>query len=153
MATDMIQVQTDDFNLATEYDALRKQSPDTGAVVTFTGLVRDINQGDDIHTLHLEHYPGMTEKVLGELITRARDRWSLQKVRIIHRVGELHPGDQIVFVGVGSTHRSEAFAACEFLMDFLKTRAPFWKKEQTAAGSRWVDARDTDAQAAGRWTE
>ncbi len=151
-----IQVQEADFDLAAEYAALRAQAPKIGAIATFTGLVRDFNDGDTqsmerVNNLFLEHYPGMTEKVLADIVEQACSRWALNGVRLIHRVGPLYPADQIVFVGVSSTHRGDAFAACEFLMDFLKTRAPFWKKEQTPAGDRWVDARDSDSQAAERW--
>ncbi|NIB42049.1 molybdopterin synthase catalytic subunit MoaE [Pseudomaricurvus alkylphenolicus] len=147
----MIIVQEQDFDLQAEYSALREDSPAIGAIVTFTGLMRDFNQGDDVQSLFLEHYAGMTEKVLEKICAQARDRWSIQQIRLIHRVGELRPSDQIVFVGVSSAHRGDAFAACEFIMDFLKTQAPFWKREQTRDGDRWVDARQSDADAARRW--
>lgn len=146
----MISVQFDDFSVAEEY-ALLSAGTDAGAVVTFIGKVRDFNQGDDVTGLLLEHYPGMTEKSLEEIVVQARERWPLLKTRVIHRVGDLRLGDQIVFVGVTSAHRGAAFEACEFIMDFLKTRAPFWKKEQTGNETRWVDARDTDTSAADRW--
>ncbi|MGF1875851.1 molybdopterin synthase catalytic subunit MoaE [Photobacterium frigidiphilum] len=146
----MISVQFDDFSVAEEY-ALLSAGTDAGAVVTFIGKVRDFNQGDDVTGLLLEHYPGMTEKSLEEIVVQARERWPLLKTRVIHRVGDLGLGDQIVFVGVTSAHRGAAFEACEFIMDFLKTRAPFWKKEQTGNETRWVDARDTDTSAADRW--
>ncbi|NQZ91648.1 MAG: molybdopterin synthase catalytic subunit MoaE [Moritella sp.] len=150
MNTDTIQIQTEDFDLATEYAALGK-SHSTGAVVTFIGKVRDFNQGDNVSGLTLEHYPGMTEKSLAKILIEAETRWSIQGVKVIHRIGELALGDQIVFVGVASMHRGDAFQACEFIMDYLKTQAPFWKKEATEAGSHWVDARETDTTAADRW--
>ena len=150
MNTDMIQIQTEDFDLAAEYAALGK-SHSTGAVVTFIGKVRDFNQGDNVSGLTLEHYPGMTEKSLAKILVEAETRWSIQGVKVIHRVGELALGDQIVFVGVASMHRGDAFQACEFIMDYLKTQAPFWKKEATETGSHWVDARETDTTAADRW--
>lgn len=149
----MILVQNEDFDLNTEYEALRQDCPAIGAIVTFVGLVRDFNEGDDVSSLFLEHYPGMTEKVLQGICDQARERWQLNDMRVIHRIGEMQPSDQIVFVGVSSAHRGDAFAACEFIMDFLKTQAPFWKKEQTPEGGRWVDARDSDTSAADRWNE
>ncbi|PKH06537.1 molybdopterin synthase catalytic subunit MoaE [Moritella sp. Urea-trap-13] len=150
MSADAIQIQTEDFDLATEYAALGK-SHSTGAVVTFIGKVRDFNQGDNVSGLTLEHYPGMTEKLLAKILVEAETRWSIQGVKVIHRIGELALGDQIVFVGVASMHRGDAFQACEFIMDYLKTQAPFWKKEATEDGSHWVDARETDTTAADRW--
>ena len=150
MNSETIQIQTEDFDLATEYAALGK-SHSTGAVVTFIGKVRDFNQGDSVSGLTLEHYPGMTEKSLAKILIEAETRWSIQGVKLIHRIGELALGDQIVFVGVASMHRGDAFQACEFIMDYLKTQAPFWKKEATEAGSHWVDARETDTTAADRW--
>ncbi|SQD77485.1 molybdopterin synthase catalytic subunit MoaE [Moritella yayanosii] len=150
MNTDTIQIQTEDFDLATEYAALGK-SHSTGAIVTFIGKVRDFNQGDSVSGLTLEHYPGMTEKSLAKILIEAETRWSIQGVKVIHRIGELALGEQIVFVGVASMHRGDAFQACEFIMDYLKTQAPFWKKEATQAGSHWVDARETDTTAADRW--
>ncbi|KJF95483.1 molybdopterin synthase catalytic subunit [Photobacterium angustum] len=146
----MISVQFDDFSVADEYEKLA-EGTEAGAVVTFIGKVRDFNQGDAVTGLSLEHYPGMTEKSLQEIVDQAYQRWPLLKTRVIHRVGDLALGDQIVFVGVTSAHRGAAFEACEFIMDFLKTRAPFWKKEQTPEQSRWVDARETDTSAADRW--
>ncbi|MCD9547677.1 molybdopterin synthase catalytic subunit MoaE [Photobacterium carnosum] len=146
----MISVQQDDFSVADEYAKLAEGN-EAGAVVTFIGKVRDFNQGDAVTRLSLEHYPGMTEKALQEIIVEARSRWSLLQTRVIHRVGDLELGDQIVFVGVTSAHRGAAFEACEFIMDYLKTKAPFWKKEQTPVESRWVDARETDNSAADRW--
>ncbi len=150
-SADTVLVQTEDFDLNAEYESLREDSPAIGAIVTFAGLVRDFNEGDDVQSLFLEHYPGMTEKVLLNICDQARERWELGGIRVIHRVGEMKPSDQIVFVGVSSAHRGNAFAACEFIMDFLKTQAPFWKKEQTPEGGRWVDARDSDSSAADRW--
>lgn len=150
MITEQIQIQTADFDLATEYEAL-SCSHSTGAVVTFVGKVRDFNQGDNVSGLTLEHYPGMTEKSLAKILVEAESRWSIQGVKVIHRIGELALGDQIVFVGVASAHRGDAFQACEFIMDYLKTQAPFWKKEATEEGSHWVDARETDTTAADRW--
>lgn len=147
----VIQVQQEDFDVQQQYQLLRGDSPSIGAIVTFVGLMRDFNNGDAVHSLFLEHYPGMTDKVLADIAQQAHERWSLQQLRIIHRVGTLQPSDQIVYVGVSSAHRQEAFAACEFIMDFLKTQAPFWKREQTPAGSRWVDARSSDKDAAQRW--
>lgn len=149
---DMIQIQTADFDLATEYEAL-SQSHSTGAVVTFVGKVRDFNQGDNVSGLSLEHYPGMTEKSLQKILDEANTRWSIQAVKVIHRIGDLALGDQIVLVGVASMHRGDAFQACEFIMDYLKTQAPFWKKEMTEEGSHWVDARETDNTAADRWKD
>lgn len=146
----MISVQFDDFSVADEYAALA-EGTQAGAVVTFIGKVRDFNQGDSVTGLSLEHYPGMTEKSLQAIVDQANQRWPLLKTRVIHRVGDLALGDQIVFVGVTSAHRGAAFEACEFIMDYLKTRAPFWKKEQTPEQSRWVDARETDTSAADRW--
>ncbi|WP_313652629.1 molybdopterin synthase catalytic subunit MoaE [Pantoea sp.] len=138
------------FDMAEAYRWLAACDED-GAVVTFTGKVRNHNLGDDVAALTLEHYPGMTEKALHEIVGAARERWPLQRVTVIHRVGELFPGDEIVLVGVTSAHRGSAFSAAEFIMDYLKTRAPFWKREATEQGDRWVDARDSDHQAAQRW--
>lgn len=147
----LISVQEADFSVEHEVNVLRSQSKRVGAIVTFSGLVRDINEGDSINTLFLEHYPGMTEKSLDDIAEQAIKRWQLIGVRIIHRVGLLKPTDNIVFVGVSSEHRGDAFAACEFMMDYLKTNAPFWKKEQTPDGARWVDAKDSDEVAKGKW--
>lgn len=147
----VIRVQEEDFDVQQEYQRLREDCPAIGAIVTFVGLMRDFNDGDLVHSLFVEHYPGMTDKVLTAIAQQAHSRWSLQHIRIIHRVGTLMPSDQIVFVGVSGAHRQNVFAACEFVMDFLKTQAPFWKREQTPAGSRWVDARSADADAAQRW--
>lgn len=138
------------FDMAEAYRWLAACDED-GAVVTFIGKVRNHNLGNDVAALTLEHYPGMTEKALQEIVDAARERWPLQRVTVIHRVGELFPGDEIVLVGVTSAHRGSAFSAAEFIMDYLKTRAPFWKREATKQGDRWVDARDSDHQAAQRW--
>ncbi|KMV32007.1 molybdopterin synthase catalytic subunit MoaE [Photobacterium swingsii] len=148
----MISVQEADFSVAEEYERLA-QGTSAGAVVTFIGKVRDFNQGDDVTGLSLEHYPGMTEKSLEKIVEQANARWPLLATRVIHRVGDLELGDQIVFVGVSSAHRGAAFQACEFIMDYLKTQAPFWKKERTTEATRWVDARDTDTSAADRWNQ
>lgn len=143
-----VRVQENDFDPTTELDALSAGRDDIGALVSFIGLVR----GGDVAEMTLEHYPGMTEKALEEIEREARKRWPLQGVTIIHRVGPLAPGARIVFVATASPHRLAAFEAAEFIMDFLKTRAPFWKKEATSEGARWVDARETDDAAAARWT-
>ena len=147
----MIRIQEADFDVSTEITALRKGDLLVGAVVTFVGTVRDINEGSQIKGMTLEHYPGMTEKALDEIITQAKTRWEIRNTLVIHRVGSLLPEDQIDLVAVTSAHRGEAFAACEFIMDYLKTAAPFWKKEETSEGARWVDARVTDAAAMARW--
>jgi molybdopterin synthase catalytic subunit len=146
-----IAVQTAEFDLAAEVAALYRDNPAAGAVATFLGLVRDVNDGDGVHTLTLEHYPGMTEKSLERIAREALARWDLTDITVIHRVGELRPTQPIVMVAVASGHRGEAFAACEFIMDYLKTRAPFWKKEVTPDGERWVEARESDNHAAERW--
>jgi molybdopterin synthase catalytic subunit len=146
-----ILIQREDFCLADEYARLGTR-PDSGAIVTFVGKVRDFNQGEEVKGLALEHYPGMTEKALADIVAQARGRWPLQECTLIHRIGELRLGDQIVLVGVSSAHRDAAFDACHFIMDFLKTRAPFWKKELTAEGvQRWVEAKESDNDAASRW--
>ena len=146
-----VKVQTHDFDLSTEVAALHAGQGGVGAVVAFVGLVRDMNQGAGVAKMSLEHYPGMTEKALEAIVAKAQERWQLLGLRVIHRVGDLDPGDQIVLVAVSSAHRGEAFAACEFIMDYLKTQAPFWKKEVTPAGAHWVDARESDQSAARRW--
>jgi len=147
-----VRISEDDFVLADEYRLLCEQSASVGAVATFSGLVRDINEGDTVTSLFLEHYPGMTEKTIERIATEAAQRWSIQACRVIHRVGLLHPGDQIVFVGVASQHRGDAFRACEFIMDFLKTEAPFWKKEVLPDGdNRWLDARKSDREEIEKW--
>ena len=147
-----ILVQADAFDLGTEVDAMRQGRTDIGAIASFVGLARDINEGSGVAAMTLEHYPGMTEKALAALVDEASARWALLDVTVIHRIGRLLPGDPIVLVAVASRHRGEAFAACEFIMDYLKTQAPFWKKEQTAAGARWVEARASDDEAAERWS-
>jgi molybdopterin synthase catalytic subunit len=146
-----VRVQQKDFDLGTELLALRQGNPKIGAIASFLGLVRDINEGDAVAGMSLEHYPGMTEKALERIVEQARTRWDIFDALVIHRVGDLKPTDQIVLVAVTGAHRGEAFAACEFIMDYLKTQAPFWKREQTPSGARWVDARESDEQAAGRW--
>lgn len=144
-------VQSEDFDTGAEIEALHADSA-VGAVASFVGTVRDVNDGDRVGTLTLEHYPGMTEKSIAQIVDEAIGRWDLIDVTVIHRVGELRPAERIVLVAVSSAHRGEAFAACEFVMDYLKTRAPFWKKEVTPNGDRWVDARRSDDTAAARWT-
>lgn len=150
MAT-RVRVQAQDFDAGAELATLRAGKPAVGAVAAFIGTVRDVNDGSGVSGLTLEHYPGMTERALQEIGEQAHARWDILDCLIVHRVGPLSPTDQIVLVGVTSAHRGEAFAACEFVMDFLKTRAPFWKKESTSAGERWVDARESDDEAAARW--
>ncbi len=148
-----VRVQEQDFDISAEIAAMRSGNPKIGAIASFVGVVRDINEGDSVATMSLEHYPGMTEKSIAIIIDEARSRWEVLDALVIHRVGTLKPTDQIVLVIVASTHRGDAFAACEFIMDYLKTRAPFWKKEITPQGGRWVDARVTDDQAARRWEQ
>ena len=151
MTQSLIRVQENDFDISAEITALRKGDPRVGAVVTFLGTVRDLNDGSQVKEMTLEHYPGMTEKALEEIVAQAKSRWGIYQALVIHRVGPLLPEDQIVLVAVTSAHRGEAFAACEFIMDYLKTAAPFWKKEETPEGGRWVDARVTDEAAMARW--
>ncbi len=146
-----VRIQENDFDISAEIRALRKGDPRVGAVVTFLGTVRDMNDGSRVKGMTLEHYPGMTEKALEDIISQAKTRWDIYQALVIHRVGSLLPEDQIVFVAVTSAHRGEAFAACEFMMDYLKTAAPFWKKEDTPEGARWVDSRVTDDAAMARW--
>ena len=146
-----VKIQTADFDMGAEISALRRGNPKIGAVASFVGIVRDVNDGDAVAQMTLEHYPGMTEKAVEEIIGQARGRWDILDALVIHRIGTLKPMDQIVLVVVTSAHRGEAFSACEFIMDYLKTRAPFWKKEQAAQGARWVEARETDDIAAERW--
>jgi len=146
-----VRIQTEDFDLGRELERMRAGNAKIGAVASFVGLVRDVNEATEVRTMTLEHYPGMTEKALAQIIDEARARWDIYDALIIHRVGELKPGDQIVLAAVAGAHRGEAFAACEFIMDYLKTRAPFWKKEQTPAGDRWVEARASDEEKASRW--
>lgn len=147
----MISIQQEDFDVGAEYNALIANDTAAGAVVTFVGRVRDLNLARDVLGLHLEHYPGMTEKSLQTIVDEACTRWKILRYKIIHRIGDLHLGDNIVFVGVTSAHREDAFHAAEFLMDYLKTRAPFWKKELTKEGSVWVESQAKDTNAAKRW--
>lgn len=147
-----VRVQTGDFDPGVEMAAMRLGNPKIGAIASFVGIVRDLNEGSDVAELTLEHYPGMTEKALEKIVADARARWDIYDALVVHRVGTLKPTDQIVLVVVASAHRGEAFQACEFLMDYLKTRAPFWKKEKTPDGTRWVDARTADDAAAERWS-
>jgi molybdopterin synthase catalytic subunit len=146
-----VRVQTEDFDVGAELAALRDRDPAVGAVAAFVGTVRDINAGSGVISMTLEHYPGMTERALEAICDEARKRWSLAGTLVIHRVGPLGPADQIVLVAVTSAHRGDAFEACAFIMDWLKTQAPFWKKEVTPAGERWVEARAADETAAARW--
>jgi len=146
-----ISIQTQDFNLSDEVGLLEQDNLSDGAVVTFTGRVRNKNEGLDVKGLYLEHYPGMTEKSLAKIIATAKERWQIGRVRVIHRIGQLALGEQIVFVGVTSMHRQDAFAAAEFIMDYLKVQAPFWKKELTELGEKWLDARTTDTDKAQQW--
>lgn len=149
-----VSVQLEDFDVGAEIAALSAGRAAIGAVASFVGLVRAHNEGSTVSAMTLEHYPGMTEAALQDIVAAARARcWSIDGVRIIHRHGRLQVGERIVFVGVASAHRGDAFAACEFLMDYLKTRAPLWKREETPEGARWVDARDSDDAAAARWRE
>jgi molybdopterin synthase catalytic subunit len=147
----MVRVQTDDFDAGAEIASLRAGNPKIGAVASFIGLVRDVNDGSAVAGMTLEHYPGMTEKALQAIVEDAHRRWDIIDVAVVHRVGALKPTDQIVLVVVAGAHRGAAFAACEFIMDYLKTRAPFWKKETGGTGERWVEARVTDETAAQRW--
>ena len=146
-----MRVQIEDFDVGAEIAQLRAGNPKVGAVASFIGVVRDLNDGDAVATMTLEHYPGMTERSIGAIIDEAKQRWSIYDALVVHRVGRLAPTDQIVLVVVTSSHRGDAFAACEFLMDYLKTRAPFWKKEEIPGAARWVDARAADDAAAARW--
>jgi molybdopterin synthase catalytic subunit len=146
-----VRIQGEDFDVARELERLRAGDSRIGAIASFLGLVRDVNEASEVCAMTLEHYPGMTEKALAQIVEEARSRWNIIDALVIHRVGELKPGDQIVLAAVAGAHRSEAFAACEFIMDYLKTRAPFWKKEQTPTGERWVEARASDEEKASRW--
>ena len=146
-----VRVQTEDFDIAAEVLKLRRGNPKIGAVACFIGLVRDVNEDAAVAELTLEHYPAMTQKALADIVEQAKSRWDILDAVVVHRVGTLKPTDQIVLVVVASAHRGAAFAACEFIVDYLKTRAPFWKKEQTGQGARWVEARDSDDDAVGRW--
>jgi molybdopterin synthase catalytic subunit len=148
-----VRIQEVDFDLTTEVAQLRAGCPQVGAIVSFVGTVRDMNDGSQISEMVLEHYPGMTEKSIETILTQARSRWPIADALVIHRIGPLAPMAQIVLVAVASAHRGEAFEACEFIMDYLKTQAPFWKKEQTPAGARWVDARITDDAALDKWSD
>jgi molybdopterin synthase catalytic subunit len=146
-----VRIQSEPFDLVAEQEDLLAGNARVGALVSFVGLMRDVNEGDQVSRMRLEHYPGMTDKALEAIVAEANQRWHLEGVRIVHRVGELRPRDPIVLVLVASAHRGEAFRACEFLIDYLKTRAPFWKKEVTDQGERWVEARHSDDEAASRW--
>ena len=146
-----ISIQTEDFDLAAELTALRASRAPVGALVSFVGLVRDFSDDAEIENIYLEHYPGMSEKALAQIVDEAHERWPLAGTRVIHRVGELHPHDQIVLVATAASHRADAFAACEFIIDYLKTSAPFWKREQTESGARWLDTKESDVQRAARW--
>ena len=151
MSRPRVTVQTEDFDLGAEVAALRAQDAGIGAVASFIGTVRDRNDGLGVSAMELEHYPGMTESAIETMIDEAHSRFDIRGARVIHRVGLLQPLDQIMMVAVTSAHRGQAFLACEFLMDYLKTQAPFWKKEQTPEGARWVDARSSDDAAVARW--
>ena len=146
-----VRITHDDFDAGREIAALRGSDARVGAVASFIGTVRDVNDAAPVSTMTLEHYPGMTEKALSDIVAEARSRFDIIDALVIHRVGELRPADQIVLVAVTSAHRGDAFDACRFVMDYLKTQAPFWKREETPAGARWVDARTSDDEAAARW--
>ncbi|MFJ3058364.1 molybdopterin synthase catalytic subunit MoaE [Herbaspirillum sp. NPDC087042] len=148
-----VRVQTADFDLSAEVAQLRLSNPRVGAVVSFVGTVRDLNDGATVSEMELEHYPVMTERALEQIVEQAKARWPIFDALVIHRIGPMQPREQIVLVAVTSPHRGEAFAACEFIMDYLKTQAPFWKKEQTPAGARWVDARESDDSALAKWKQ
>ena len=150
MQQTLIKVQTENFDQNAIYHWLSEQHS-VGATTIFVGKVREMNLGDDVSGLYLEHYPAMTEKVLREIVDEARSRWDLQRVAVIHRIGQLYTGDEIVLVGVSSAHRGNAYAANEFIMDYLKTKAPFWKRETTPQGERWIEGRESDQQAAEKW--
>ena len=153
----MISVQEADFDIAVLYQALRSEADNAGAIASFTGLVREFYEASDkgekprVQSLFLEHYPGMTEKALTDIVTQAQQRWDVLACRVVHRVGELHANDQIVYVGVASMLRSDAFAAAEFIMDYLKTRAPFWKKQSAGDQAHWIESRESDELARQRW--
>lgn len=147
----MIRIQHADFDIAEETQAFNADCPKVGAICCFTGLVRDFGDRNDLLGLYLEHYPGMTEKALEKIVEEAKTKWPVYQIRVIHRIGNLDLGDQIVFVGVSSAHREAAFNACEFLMDYLKVDAPFWKKERTRQGDHWVEQKATDQDRAKRW--
>jgi molybdopterin synthase catalytic subunit len=148
-----VRVQTEDFDIGAEIARLCRANPKVGAIASFIGMVRDVNEGESVNEMTLEHYPGMTERALEQIVAEAKARWDIVDILVVHRVGRLAPNDQIVLVVVTGAHRGEAFAACEFVMDYLKTRAPFWKKEATAQGARWVEARAADDRAAERWKQ
>jgi len=148
-----VRIQAEDFDVSHEIAQLRADNPQIGAVASFVGVVRDLNDGSTVATMTLEHYPGMTEKAIDKIIDEAKGRWQVYDALVIHRIGTLAPLDQIVLVVVTSAHRGDAFAACEFIMDYLKTQAPFWKKEKTPDGARWVEARASDDAAADRWRD
>jgi molybdopterin synthase catalytic subunit len=148
-----IRVQSEPLNPNKEVDQLRGEDSTIGAVVSFIGLMRDFNDGDRVDQLFLEHYPGMTERALDKIVALAAERWTLQGCRVVHRIGALKPAEPIVLVAVASHHRREAFRACEFIIDYLKTQAPFWKKESTERGNRWVDERESDDVACLKWSE
>jgi len=148
-----IRVQSTAFDPGAEVNAMHDANVGVGAVVSFVGYVRDFNDGLDVAGMFLEHYPGMTEKALAKIASEAEQRWPLLKLEVLHRIGALEPGEPIVFVGAASAHRQAAFDACAFVMDYLKTRAPFWKKENTSDGPRWVEGRDSDHAAADRWKQ
>ncbi|MFU0841698.1 MAG: Molybdopterin synthase catalytic subunit [Burkholderia sp.] len=147
-----IRVGAEDFDVGAETERLIRENPTSGAVASFVGVVRNRNDGSDVSAMTLEHYPAMTEKALAGIVAKARERFRVEGVTVIHRVGRLVPGDRIVLVLVASPHRREAFEACEFIMDWLKTEAPFWKKETTPQGDRWVEAHDSDEAAKARWS-
>ncbi len=149
----MVKVQHEDFDAGAEIAKLRLSRPDIGALAVFIGQVRDINDGSPVVNMTLEHYPGMTEKALQDIVAQATSRWDIFDALVIHRVGTLQPTDQVVMVAVVGAHRAAAFKACEFIMDYLKTQAPFWKKELTGSGERWVEARDSDKAATARWDQ
>ena len=151
MSINQVRIQTEDFDLTSEVALLRAANPKIGAVVTFVGAVRDLNEGASVAEMELEHYPGMTEGAISNIIEQAKLRWPTFGALVIHRVGPLKPLDQIVLVAATAAHRGEAFAACEFIIDYLKTDAPFWKKEVTPDGARWVDARVSDDAALAKW--
>ena len=146
-----VRIQSESFDTGAEIERLRRSSARIGAIASFVGVVRDLNDDADVHAMALEHYPGMTERAIEKIVREAMERWSLIDASVVHRVGRLEPHDPIVLVVTASAHRHQAFHACEFIMDYLKTRAPFWKKESTPEGERWVGARTSDEQAARRW--
>jgi molybdopterin synthase catalytic subunit len=150
---DRIRIQQRPFDAAAEIRQLIQADQSMGAVVNFVGVMRNMNEGDAVSEMTLEHYPGMTENALKQIVAEARERWQLGKVTVIHRVGKLLPSDEIVLVAVTAEHRGEAFDGCEFIIDFLKTKAPFWKKEKTPDGERWVEERNTDVDAAAQWNK